>query len=404
MVEFALLDMSYKMLSSRAKTLIQRISVFKKAFPYEALKWMMKGRGKFKSIDKEIEELIHWGLIIKIEDEQDALYQVHTLVKDFMGEKVDKEQRKKWLIKAAQFYENLVKTTESLWDLLDARELYFAAEEYNEAGEIVANVSKYLHRWGFIELIRWLNEETIKTASGTAKGMALHHLGIIHQDQGEYEKAIEKYMQSLKIKEQLGDKGGIAITLHQLGMIHQDQGEYEKAIEKYNQSMKIFEELGDKRGMASTLGQLGNINYLKGEYDKAIEKYNQSMKIFEELGNKGGIAITLHQLGMIHQDQGEYEKAIEKYNQSLKIKEELGNKEGIAITLGQMGRIFEERKEYKEAIKNYVIALSIFEYLNSPYKNTVKAWLNELKEKIGEEAFERYHNEALEELKKEGKI
>ena len=37
--------------------------------------------------------------------------------------------------------------------------------------------------------------------------------------QGNYEEAVKKYNQSLKIKEELGDKSGIAITLHQLGMI-----------------------------------------------------------------------------------------------------------------------------------------------------------------------------------------
>jgi tetratricopeptide (TPR) repeat protein len=524
MVEFTLLDMSYGMLSSRAKILIERISVFKKAFPYEALKWMMKGRGKFKDIDSEIEELIHWGLIIKIEDEQGSLYQVHTLVKDFIKRKVDNKLRKKRLVKAAQFYENLVKTTKNLWDYLDARELYFAAEEYNEAGVIVQSVMPYLYRWGFLERVRRLNEETIRTASGIVKGTALHHLGMIHQAQGEYEKAIEnytqslkiveelgdkkgiantlhqlgnihfqqgdyekaiekydqsmkieeelenkggiartlhqlgnihylqgeyekaieKYNQSLKIKEELGDKGSIASTLHQLGMIHQDKGEYEKAIEKYNESLKIDKELGDKGGIARTLHQLGNIHCHQGEYGKAIEKYNESLKIKEELGDKGGIAHTLHQLGRIYQDQGEYEKAIEKYNksmkifeelgdkrgiasiiyqlgmihqaqgdndkaidkynQSLKIAEELGDKRGIANTFSQLGRIYEEKKEYKDAIKNYLIALSIFKYLDSPNEHTVGSWLKKLMDKIGEKTFEKYYNEAAEELKKEGKI
>ena len=44
---------------------------------------------------------------------------------------------------------------------------------------------------------------------------------MIHHDQGNYEEAVKKYNQSLKIAEELGDKSGIAETLHQLGMIHQ---------------------------------------------------------------------------------------------------------------------------------------------------------------------------------------
>ena len=89
---------------------------------------------------------------------------------------------------------------------------------------------------------------------------------MIHQDQGNYEEAVEKYNQSLKIKEELGDKSGIAATLQQLGMIHQDQGNYEEAVKMYNQSLKIVEELGDKSGIAITLHQLGRIDEEKEEY------------------------------------------------------------------------------------------------------------------------------------------
>ena len=522
MVEFTLLDKSYQSLCSRAKALIQRASLFKKAMPLAGLEWMMRSNGKSTAISKEINELVHWGLIIKIAEDPEALYQVHTLVKDFIKTKTDVRQWKKWLIKAAGFYENLFQTTRNLWDYLDARELYFDAGEYNKAGDIVWDVTEYLHRWGFIELVKRLNEQTINTASDSVKAAAfynlglthqdqgeyekavekyhqslnifeelgdkraiaatLHQLGIIHQKQGEYEKAVEKYHQSLKIEEELGNKGGIATTLHQLGnihylqgdygmavekyhqilnifeelgdkagiaqtlhqlgMIYQDQGEYKKAVEKYTQSLKIAEELGDKGGIAATINQLGNIHYLQGEYEKAVEKYHQSLKIREELGDKkgtagslhqlgtihymqgeydkavekhhqslkiaeeigdkGGIAITLHGLGNIHYLQGEYEKAVENYNQSLKIKEELGDKGGIARTTAQLGRIYEAKEKFKEAIKNYMISLSIFEYLNSPEKYKVGALLNKIKNKIGEETFERYTKEIRKDLKGKG--
>ncbi len=361
MVEFTLMDMSYANLSETARELINRISVFKKGIALEGLEWMMKDNGRSPELKKEMEDIIHWGLIIKIDEKEASFYHVHTIVKDFIKTKVHDATRKQWLIKAAGYYERMAETSHSPWDNVDARELYWEAGEYDKAGNIVANVMEYLRRWGFMELVKRLNEQTIDTSSGGVKAAAYHNLGVIHQDQGEYEKAIEKYNLSLKIAEELGDKSGIAITLHQLGMIHQDQGEYEKA----------------------------------------IEKYNLSLKIAEELGNKSGIAITLHQLGNIHYAQGEYEKAIEKYNLSLKIKEELGNKSGIAITLGQLGRIYEAQGEHKKALKNYLIALRIFKFLRSPYAGTVAQWINKLREKLGEKTFKKYSDEIEKELGRE---
>jgi tetratricopeptide (TPR) repeat protein len=87
----------------------------------------------------------------------------------------------------------------------------------------------------------------------------------------------------LKIKEELGNKSGIATTLHQLGMIHQDQGDYDKAIEKFNQSLKIKEELGDKSGIANTLGQIGRIYETREDHKNALKNYLICYSIFGSL-------------------------------------------------------------------------------------------------------------------------
>jgi len=363
MVEFTLLDKSYEALSENARNLITRTAVFKKSVPLSALKWMVKNNGESPQIDNEIQELIHWGLIIKIEDEQEENYQVHTLVKDFIKERIGNQEWKKYLIKAAGYYEDLAEKTKILWDHLDACELYFTAGEYDKAGEIVAIITEYLHRWGFIDLVKALNEQTVNTSSGLVKARALHNLGVIYQGQGEYEKALEKYNESLKISKELGYKEGIAVTLHELGMIHLNQGEYDKALKKYNVSLKISKELGDKQGISGTLHQLGMIYHDQGEYEKAVEKYNESLKISGKLGDKQGIANALHELGRIHQTQGEYDKALKKYNESLKINKELGNKRGIAYTLGQLGIIYHDQGEYKKALEKYNECLKISEKL-----------------------------------------
>ena len=69
----------------------------------------------------------------------------------------------------------------------------------------------------FIEFVQTLNEHTVDTTSGSVKVWALHNLGMIYQDQGEYKKAGEKYNESLNIYKELEDKRSIASILHQLG-------------------------------------------------------------------------------------------------------------------------------------------------------------------------------------------
>jgi tetratricopeptide (TPR) repeat protein len=449
MMEFTLLDMTYSKLSDRAKTLLKRVSVFEESVPLEALQWMM-GDEKDPSPDvgEELKSLIGWGLVAKterwramkvgdkIELMPEEVYIMHQLVKDFASERLSEdktEDRKKLLIKAGNFYETYVQISKIIWDLLRTRDYYYKAEEYVKADDIVNACTELLMRWGYIELIIKLLNESISTSEGTNKARALgnlaviygsmgdyqnalekfneikcifekegkrkhvadilHNLGNIHYLKGEHKEALTKYEESLKIEEELGDKKGIAITLHQLGMIHQAQGNDKEAVKKYEQSLKIANELGDKSQIALTLHQLGMIHQYQSDYKEAVKKYEQSLKISEELGDKSGIAYTLHQLGIIHQTKGNYPKAIKEYEESLKIKEELGDKSGIAQTLHQLGRINEEQKDYKEAMRKYLIALTIFQELGSPNARIAASDLARLREKMGEKEFEKVWKE-----------
>jgi tetratricopeptide (TPR) repeat protein len=238
MVDFTIIDMSYANLGGTARDIINRISVFRKGTVLEGLEWMMKDNGSLPRLRKEIEELIHWGLLTKLEERDRSSYQAHSIVKDFIRTKLQENERRQWLIKAGRYYENMARTSHSPWDNLDAHELYWEAGEYDKAGNIVAGVMEYLYRWGFMELIKRLNEQTIATSSGRVKAAAYHNLGVVHQ--GDYEKAIEKYNLSLKINEELGNKSGIASNLHQLGTIYEAKREYKRALKNYVIALRIF--------------------------------------------------------------------------------------------------------------------------------------------------------------------
>jgi hypothetical protein len=53
-------------------------------------------------------------------------------------------------------------------------------------------------------------------------------------------------------------------------MIHQDRGEYEAALQQYERSLKIKEELGDRAGVARSRGQIGQLFTQLGRYPEAF--------------------------------------------------------------------------------------------------------------------------------------
>ena len=482
--------MNYGKLTPGGRELLNRLAAFREPVEWDAVQWVMgieeDAGGEFmksieqimKNIDRDkipeefrqmddaalarmfremlpvvrkaegmepvVQELVGWGMVTPVREEEEVYLTVHSLVREFCREKSGAEWRKH-LTEAAGYYTNkyrlLVeeqKTLSTVLEEVEAAELLMEAENFEAAAEVIINIDPLLDRWGWGRLLESLYDQVQRALPGVelkTRAVILHNLAVLMQGRGDYAAALEKYKQSLKIKEELGDRAGVALSLgqvgnlyylkgeyasalekyeqarkvfeeigdklgiaqslHQVGMIYQDKGEYAAALEKYEQSLKIKEELGDRAGVAKSLHQVGMIYQEKGEYAAALEKYEQSLKIEEELGNRAGVAQSLHQVGNIYYLKGEYAPALGKYEQSLKIKEELGDRAGVALSLGQIGSIYHQQKKYPEAFENYLIAFSVFTELQSPDAQIAAKNLSILRKDWGEKEFE----EALERKK-----
>ncbi len=420
LIDFTLLEKSYSKLDEKAKSLLLRASIYQEAVPVEALSWITGDESQpSPPVSETLAKLINWGLIAKQEAEKETFYAMHTLVREFAGQELEKEKldRKKLLIRAAQYYENVIKTTKNLGDILKGREYYYQAEEWDRACGITLESFELLMRWGYIEFAVDILNKSISTTSDANKARALgllaiilrdlgdwrtalklnaeakdiferkgskievaevlHNIGIIHHYHGEYEEAIISYKESLTIMEDMEDKSGIAGTLQALGNIYQAQNNYEKAVEMYEQCIEIIDKIRDEdintnhipsrltiqSIYAATLHSIGQIQQSKGNYEEAFDLYMQSLEIVEKMGDKKSHATFLTSLGSIYFQQGNYEKVVEICQQCLEVFEEIGDKSGMANILGRFGDIHMQQGNYKEAVERYQQCLEILEEL-----------------------------------------
>jgi tetratricopeptide (TPR) repeat protein len=109
-----------------------------------------------------------------------------------------------------------------------------------------------------------------------------HQLGMSAHDRGRLDQAEDWYRESLTIKEELGDRPGMADTYHQLGLLAQDRGRLDEAGDWYRKSLMIAEELGDQPGMASTFTQLGLLAEQRGQPRQAMEWIIRCVTCFEQ--------------------------------------------------------------------------------------------------------------------------
>jgi tetratricopeptide (TPR) repeat protein len=409
--EFLALELNYAQLSARSRELLNRLAAFRQSVPYEAAEWVMgkkvsyaadyleadrdnlteqakaldeaeilqrlerilPERRQCEDVTQPIKELIEWGLLTPLqEDAQLKELSVHALVRDFCH---DKQQGEIWYARlrdAAAFYTNITKGTRredksqnAISIEMEAFELLMEAEDFNDAANLLAGATELLARWGFGQYLENQYSRLFDKLDAQGTAAILHNFGLLIQNRGEYDKAMDYYDRSLKIAEELGNYAGVAKTLTQIGVIYQERGDNEKALEYHDRSLKIAGDLGNRAGVVASLGQIGRINAERGDYDKALENYEQVLKISEELGNISSAAKSLHGIGNIHLLRGEYDKALESYGRSLKIAEETDDRLGIAGLLHQIGTIHQGCNEPDKAMDYYDRSLKIAEDLGN---------------------------------------
>lgn len=213
-------------------------------------------------------------------------------------------------------------------------------------------------------------------------------------DDKQYEKAYEVYTEVLAHLEQTANAASRATVLHSIGCIYHIWGVYDKALSHYRESLAVRRKLSDTEGMAQTMHRLGMLYQDLGEYDKAINFFNQSIEQCKLLDNTSAIADNLLHLGMIHEEVGLFSKAVEKYREAFENYRKKNQSRNMAIALFYTGRIYYERDLPKEAVKFFIIAKAIFESIHSDYEHIVAQYLENIKQVIGEDDYERLYEEA----------
>jgi tetratricopeptide (TPR) repeat protein len=161
------------------------------------------------------------------------------------------------------------------------------------------------------------------------EGMTLYQQGSAES----LRQAIQKWQEARLLYRAVGDRSMEATTLTGIGVVYDDLGEKQKALDYYNQALPILRAVGYRRMEATTLNNIGGVYSALGEKQKALDYYNQALPIRRAVGDRGGEAATLNNIGGVYSDLGEKQKALDYYNQALPIRRAVGDPYGEATIL-----------------------------------------------------------------------
>jgi serine phosphatase RsbU (regulator of sigma subunit)/Tfp pilus assembly protein PilF len=217
---------------------------------------------------------------------------------------------------------------------------------------------------------------------GDLKGLAqsLNNIGFVFQNQNDVPKTLIYYEKSLAIREKIGDKKGIAESLNNLGLVYRKNGDpncksqikdacmragVQKALEYYLRSLKIKEEINDVNGIGISLNNIGGVyNFLK-EYDKALEYFNKSLELRTKIGDKQGQSIALNNIGTTYFKKGDHVNAEKFCLRSMDLAKEIGFPENIRRTAESLKNIYKANGNSDKAMEMFELYIRMRDSINS---------------------------------------
>ncbi|GAB4044142.1 tetratricopeptide repeat protein [Spirosoma litoris] len=282
-------------------------------------------------------------------DEAEQTVEVHALTRAWLQQQgyPEPERRRELSARAGQYFEKQA-TYNDYWL---AKDYFEQAEAWENYANVAFRLNSYYQLVGLYITAEQLNQDVLrKDISPELNSQALNGLGLIGLYIGDYETALSYLQDSLRIRQQIGDKHGEGATLNNISQIYDARGDYETTLSYLQDSLRIRQQIGDKHGEGVTLNNLATTAYAKGDYETALSYLQDSLRICQQIGDKNGEGKILNNISQIYDARGDYETALSYLQDSLRICQQIGDKKGEGTLLNNISQIYHARGDYETTL------------------------------------------------------
>jgi tetratricopeptide (TPR) repeat protein len=166
---------------------------------------------------------------------------------------------------------------------------------------------------------------------------------------GRWEELEELAMLALRAASERGDQKGRALVLNCLAFSDNRNGDFESALGRLEESLRIRQELGDLESVAACLDAMGMVLDDSDRPGEAIGCLARSLRLHRRLGNVAQVATTLHNLGKAYAHAGRFQAAKRFFERSLPLRRQVEDPFGEACTTVAIGQLCGLLAELDEA-------------------------------------------------------
>jgi DNA-binding NtrC family response regulator/tetratricopeptide (TPR) repeat protein len=153
----------------------------------------------------------------------------------------------------------------------------------------------------------------------------------------------------LKVADSTGEKQVRASGLNLVGLIHQERGEYQRALECFDEFLELSRETGFEKGEQSAMNQLAGVYALRGETGKALACYEQCLELSTRREDTHGRAIHLCNIGWMLESMGRWTEAAGRFHRSIALCEEHNFRDQLMAARIALGELSLRRSDYENA-------------------------------------------------------
>jgi len=205
---------------------------------------------------------------------------------------------------------------------------------------------------------------------------ALNNVGVIYWVTGRYDSAA-KYIEATRaVYEAQNHTIGQMVAYTNLGLIAQNQGQYETSLLHLLNALRLAEQEGAPKQIGNILLNIGNVHFLREEYRQAIHWYLQSVAAkvgIAQTGTNANIQKTLNNLGNAYLKLGMTDSALYYFRQTLPAALAANDMKNYCLASTELGKTYSDLGQYDSALVHLNNAYRVYEggQFTNPYDQIV---------------------------------